>query len=164
MVAAEAEAQSPAASARQRAEAISEARADCAACHQQTINPLGFVTESFDGLGRFREMETVYAPSSGEALAEVPVDSAAVPRVVAGDARPASDTATLARYMLESGKPQACFARHYFRFTFGRQEQDEADGCTLEEMYRGLLEGQSFGSVLRVLALRPEFRRRTIEP
>jgi hypothetical protein len=164
MVAAQAEAQAPGATARQRAEAISEARPDCAACHQQAINPLGFVTESFDGLGRFRETEVVYAPSSGQVLAEVAVDTTAVPVVVEGDARPASDSATVSRYMLESGKPQACFARHYFRFTFGREEQDAEDGCTLDEMYQALLGGESIGSVLRVIALRPEFRRRSIEP
>lgn len=164
MVAAQSDAENLAATARERAEAVSEARNDCAACHQHAINPLGFVTESFDGLGRFRETETVYAPSSGYVLAEVPVDTTAVPAVVAGDERPASDSATVARYMLESGKPQACFARHYFRFTFGREEQDAEDGCTLDAMYRGLLEGESIGAVLRTVALRPEFRRRSIEP
>jgi hypothetical protein len=163
MIAAAAEQLDPGATARQRAQSISEARSDCAGCHEKLINPLGFVTEGFDGLGRFRTVETVYDLDTGAVLAEAPVDSSAIPLVVSDDDRVAADSGTLSRYMLESEKPQACFARHYFRFTFGREEQDEEDGCTLEEMHAALLAGESMGSVLRTIALRPEFRRRTIE-
>ncbi|NUP05218.1 MAG: DUF1592 domain-containing protein [Polyangiaceae bacterium] len=149
---------------REKAEAITELRGDCAACHATIINPLGFATESFDGLGRSRTVETIYDKTTGEVLAEKPVDTAAIPHVSSDDERTATGVVELNRYMIESEKPQACFARHYFRFTFGRMEDAAGDGCTLTDLHQSLIEGEELGSVLRAIARRPEFRRRSFEP
>jgi Protein of unknown function (DUF1592)/Protein of unknown function (DUF1588)/Protein of unknown function (DUF1595) len=150
--------------ARARAIAISEARADCAGCHTNVINPLGFVTEDFDGLGRHRDIERVFDKQTGEVIAEVPIDTSAVPRVDdPTDERTAATASELNALMLEGEKPQACFARRYFRFTFGREEDDVADGCTLATLHEALLAGEDLGVVVREIAMRPEFRSKLIE-
>ncbi len=148
--------------ARDAATAISEARDDCAGCHKTMINPLGFVTESFDALGRFRTSETAYDKTTGEPIGSAPVDTSSVPLVVGDDERPASTAAELNQYMLESEKPQACFARRYFRFTFGREET-AADGCLLADTHEALLDGDDLGSVLRSVALSTQFQKKTTE-
>ncbi len=148
---------------RARAVAISEARGDCAGCHTGFINPLGFVTEDFDGLGRHRTIEKVFDKITGDLIAEVPIDTSAVLQIDAGDEREASSAGELNAMMLESEKPQACFARRYFRFTFGRIEDDTSDGCTLATVHQALVDGDDLGVVVRDIALRPEFRTKTIE-
>jgi hypothetical protein len=97
-------------------------------------------------------------------LAEEPVDSSAVPRVLPQDLREARGAADLHRFMLESKRPQACFVRHYFRYTFAREEDDARDGCVLDALLSPLLAGDSLGATLRAVALRPEFRHRSYEP
>lgn len=145
-------------------EALSAARADCAACHATLINPIGYTLEHFDGLGRFRSLEQVFDATTGVLLAEEPVDSKAVPHVVPDDKREARGAADLHRFMLESGRPQACFVRRYFRYSFAREEDDARDGCVLDALLQPLLAGESLGSVLRAVALQPEFRSRSYEP
>jgi hypothetical protein len=148
---------------RDKAVAISEARADCAACHETLINPLGFVTENFDGLGRLRSSESVYDKTTGEVIGTAAVDTSATPRVTFDDEREASNAAQLNSYMLESEKPQACFARRYFRFTFGREE-DAGDGCLLADTHEALLDGGDLGSVLRSMALAGQFKNKSFTP
>ncbi|MBL9023973.1 MAG: DUF1592 domain-containing protein [Myxococcales bacterium] len=149
--------------ARDLAVAVSEARPDCAACHTTLINPLGFVTESFDALGRYRTEETAYDKTTGEVLGTAPVDTSAVPQVTSEDMRPASTVAEVNQYMLESEKPQACFARRYFRFTFGREE-GEGDGCILADTHEALLEGGDLGAVMKSMAQSPQFQKKTYTP
>jgi len=148
---------------RARAVAISEARGDCAGCHNGLINPLGFITEDYDGLGRHRTIEKVFDKATGDVIAEVAIDTSAVPQIDPGDEREASSAGELNAMMLESEKPQACFARRYFRFTFGRTEDDTSDGCTLATLHQALVDGDDLGVVVRDIALRPEFRTKTIE-
>lgn len=144
-------------------EALSGARADCAGCHVALINPVGFTLEHFDGLGRFRAIERVYDPESGLLLVEQPVDSKAVPRVLPDDAREAQGALDLHRFMLESHKPQVCFARRYFRYTFAREEDDVCDGCVLNALLRPLLAGEPLSAALRAVALQQAFRQRSVE-
>ncbi len=149
--------------ARAYAQAISEARGDCASCHETLVNPMGFITEDFDALGRHRTIENVYDKTTGELIGTAEIDTNAVPRVTADDDRPASTAAELNQYLLESERPQACFARRYFRFTFGRIEDDTSDGCSLATLHQALLDGTDLGTVVREIAMRPEFRTKTFE-
>ena len=66
------------------------------------------------------------------------------------------------RLMAESGKAHACFARQYFRFTFGRWEDVGADGCVLERLRLVLARKAPLTELLREIALSPEFQQRTI--
>ncbi len=151
----------PAASERTKVTAQTEQPgSSCAGCHAR-INPIGYTLEGYDGLGRLRTEELVFA-EDGTVLATWPIDATSAPRIVADEEATASNGVELSRLVVESEMPQSCFARHYFRFTFSRTEDDAVDGCELEDMRTALLEGASIREVLRTLALSPTFRRRKL--
>jgi hypothetical protein len=79
-----------------------------------------------------------------------------------GDDRLVNDGLEMSAHIADSNKARACFARHYFRFTFGRVENDETDGCELETIRVALEEGQSLRHVFRNIAMSPTFRRRKL--
>jgi uncharacterized protein DUF1588 len=133
----------------------------CAGCHSNLINPLCFATENFDPLGRVRT-EQVLFDAAGQVVGSKPVDTHSVPAVDGGDA-PSGGAADLSQLMLESGKPQACFARNLVRFTWARPEHTELDGCVLEDTTRRLATGEGLAEVLRAMALQPQFRQRSFE-
>jgi hypothetical protein len=134
----------------------------CAGCHATRINPLGFAFEGFDGLGRARGEQRLF-DAQGTLLGVLPVDTRSVPRVSPDDARSASGPAELVRLMLESGKLEACLARNYFRFTFGRWEDPARDGCALERLRARLAGSGQIREFLKEAALAPEFRRRAFD-
>ena len=65
--------------------------------------------------------------------------------------------------MLESGKLEACLARHYFRFVFGRREDLQRDGCVLERLRMRLVESGRIADMLQEAGLLPELRQRSFE-
>jgi hypothetical protein len=132
----------------------------CASCHATLINPLGFSTEGFDALGRRREKQRLF-DDTGKLLAEKAVDTKTTPGVFPGDPRPSTGPGDVTTLMLESGKPQACFARQYFRFTFARTETLASDGCVLAELQSALTEKQSLSSVVVRIAKTKAFRQRS---
>ncbi len=108
----------PSKSTRDRFAAHSQDAA-CAGCHR-IIDPLGFVFESYDGMGRYREREVVL---QGQTDGPV-VDSHAV--LGAGtwlDGDYADSDALVAR-LSESQEVRECFARHVFRGSIGRSDAD----------------------------------------
>lgn len=148
---------------RQVVEALTEQPAsECAVCHAALINPLGFATEGFDALGRFRTEQVLFAPD-GARLGSLPVDTRSVPRVTAADSTPSGGPADLMQLMLQSGKLEACLARNYFRFTYGRWEDSAGDACVLERLRSRLVETGSIAEMLKEVALTPEFRQRRFE-
>jgi hypothetical protein len=62
-----------------------------------------------------------------------------------------------------SDKPYACFARQYFRFTFGRLEDLNRDACALGEVKLALDEGKPMADVLRTIAQSKAFRMRSFD-
>jgi hypothetical protein len=132
----------------------------CVGCHT-IINGLGFATENFDSLGRFRDEELLISPETGDVLESRPADSSSVPYVLDSDDAEVSDARELQDAMLESGKVDSCFARTYFRFTFGRAEDVVKDGCALADLHAALKGGEPLESVLRRVALSPAFRQRS---
>jgi hypothetical protein len=133
----------------------------CAVCHASMINPLGFATEGFDALGRTRSEQVMFA-EDGSPAGRLPVDTRSVPRVTPEDASPSAGPSDLARLMLQSGKLEACLARNYFRFTYGRWET-AGDDCVLERLRARLVETGSIAEMLKEVALTPEFRQRRFE-
>ncbi len=63
--------------------------------------------------------------------------------------------------MVESGQTEGCFAKQYFRATFGRQEGDE-DMCAIEAVEESLRDAGSLRDALRTIALAPVFRARRV--
>jgi hypothetical protein len=148
---------------RESVEAVTEMQGTtCAGCHQSLINPLGFATESFDALGRFRT-EQVLFDAEGNVVGQKPVDTNVVPNVVDGDERAASGALELMELVAESGKAEACLARNYFRFTAARWEDLQKDGCILETLRARLADGGTFQDLLRETVLADSFKERTFE-
>ena len=129
----------------------------CAGCHQ-TINPLGFVAESFDALGRTRAAEAFYSTDDGTELASLPVDTHSDVSFAGNTPVPVSDVAGMQNGLLASGVMQACFARQYVRFSFGRSEDLTADGCMLENLRTRIVEAGSLGEVLKSIAMEDAFK------
>lgn len=145
---------------RQVVEALTEQpESQCAVCHATLINPLGFATESYDALGRFRTQQALFAPD-GTSAGSLPVDTRVLPQVTGGDARGAAGAAELAALMLQSGKLDMCFARNYFRFTFGRWEDEARDASVLERLRARLVRTDNLEQMLREVAFAAEFRER----
>jgi hypothetical protein len=153
----------PVMSTRKRTEALTEVSGTaCAACHSALINPLGFLTENYDSLGRLRQSQPIF-DDRGALIGEVEVDTKTVPQVVAGDTTGLSTVSELARRMLDSHKAQACFARKYFRFTFGRVDDPARDACTLQPMREGFVSGQPLGATLSRVASSAQFKQRRFD-
>jgi hypothetical protein len=135
----------------------------CASCHASLINPLGFAFEGFDALGRVRT-EQVSFDDDGTRLGAWPVDTVTVPRVTPTDESISTGPADLMELMLDSGKLEACLARHYFRFTFGRHEDLARDGCALQRLHARLAESGRIRDMVQEAALLPELHERRFEP
>jgi len=133
----------------------------CAGCHKPLINPLGFASESFDGLGRARTAQIFY-DDTGKVVGEKAVDTTSVPAVLAGDATPSSGIGDVTRLVVESGKAARCLAQRYYRFAFRRIETD-ADEPVLDTLYAEIKKG-SLAEAMKSVALRPEFKQRTVTP
>jgi hypothetical protein len=133
----------------------------CAGCHINAINPLGFATENFDALGRFRTEQQLF-DEEGNLLGSKPVDTSVIPRVSLDDDTPTSTPGELMSLLAESGKVEACLARNFFRYTFARWEDKSLDACALEEL-RVALESGSLRDLLRVTATSKAFRVRSFE-
>lgn len=146
---------------RQYAEALTmQEGTSCVGCHAW-MNPLGFATESYDALGRHRQRELTWQ-EAGDRFKWLPIDTATIPQADRRDPRTAADAFEATDLMLESGKPHACVARFYFRFSFGRLEDLASDGCVLERLRAGLFEGRPLREVLRDVAFAPEFKVRRV--
>lgn len=131
----------------------------CRSCHVR-LNDLGFVTENFDALGRFRSEERLF-DEDGNPLGTVPVDTMAVPQVEADDLSEVSGIADLNRMILESDKPYACFARQYFRFSNSRVENTVEDGCALATLKDTLTGSGSLRDAMKAIALTRSFKEHT---
>ena len=149
---------------REAIEALTEQPgSSCAGCHATLINPLGYAFEGFDALGRLRVEQQLFS-EDGEAAGALPVDTRSVPQVSLGDMRETAGPHDLTELLLQSGKLEACLARHYFRFTFARYEDAARDGCALERLRARLAESGKIRDLLKEAALLPALARRRFEP
>lgn len=148
---------------RQAVELITEQEGTtCRGCHQLYTNPIGFATEHFDGLGRFRNEEQLF--DNGMPAGTAPVNASAQPQIHVDDPRTVNHAGELMALVAESGKVEACLARHYFRFTYARMEDDASDGCALEGLRQEAIgSGKTLRGMFRAVALQPEFRQRKIQ-
>ncbi len=133
----------------------------CSVCHATLINPLGFVSEEFDALGRFRPEQDIF-DGEGNVVATRRMDSTVSPGIdLDGESPTISNPRELGQLLVDSGRVQTCFARMYLRFTFARDENDDQDACVLGDLVERIDDGAPLSEVLRAIALRPEFRQRS---
>lgn len=142
-------------------ELTEETGSNCATCHEHLLNPLGFATESYDALGRYRR-EQILFDESGAVLGTAPIDTSTSVNI-GGETYELSGPDDLMEALVTSGKLEACLSRHYFRYSFGRWEDLDADGCALETMRQKLIETGSLAGMLREVALTPEFAERNFD-
>ncbi|HRI67831.1 MAG TPA: DUF1592 domain-containing protein [Polyangium sp.] len=133
----------------------------CASCHAITINPLGFATENFDSLGRVRQTQTLFDTGTGMVVGTAVIDTTTVPRIDTADETKSAGAADLMQLIANNPKPYACFARQYFRYTFGRMEDQKRDGCALAEMKIALDDSKPMADVLVQIAKSKAFRSRS---
>mgnify|MGYP000001376857 CR=1 FL=1 len=136
----------------------------CKSCHLTLTNHIGFATESFDGLGRYRTQEMVFdAGKNGNGT--VPVNTTAIPQIISDDMTEVTGPAGLMKLVRDSGKVEACFAKHYFRYTFARLEDETRDGCALEQLRASIAsKGAKLHDLFKEATFMPEFKTRLIEP
>ena len=150
---------SPEFTTRETVEALTEQPgSSCSACHSTLLNPMGFLTENFDAIGRFRTEQRLFE-EDGSVRTTKPINTSASPQIN-GVMDVISDANTLTRLLSESGGFHACFARQYFRFAFSRIEDDTQDGCVLRALQVAALADQPLREVLASVARRPEFKRK----
>ena len=141
----------------------------CAGCHRALINPLGFLTENFDALGRSRTEERLF-DNAGNEYGKKAVNTSAVPAVNPGDTTEISSLGDLVKLISKSGKAEGCFARGYFRFTFQRWddidqndvETKTADACVVEHLRKTVRSG-SLASTFKEVALTTAFQARSFD-
>jgi hypothetical protein len=130
----------------------------CNTCHG-SFNPIGFVLERYDALGRVRTEERILDEATGKVLATLPINSSAAPKIT--DDNRMIDTGPALSEMVAAAtiKTEPCFALQYFRFTYARDEGDK-DSCALEGVRSPLSGGGNLGNALRAIALEASFRSR----
>jgi hypothetical protein len=135
----------------------------CNGCHTNYINPLGFATEDFDGLGRYRTQQTLYT-STGTVAAQLPINTEVTPYVMLEDSTTtAAGPSDLMNLVVASKKPAACLARNYFRYTFARFEDLTLDACTLQAMLTTVSSGGPIEGLWKSVTQTPLFMQRTIQ-
>ncbi len=134
----------------------------CAGCHTTLLNPLGFATENFDALGRYRS-EQQFFDAQGNPAGSKPVDTSGVPHIMASSEASAAGPSELMQQIAASGKVEACLSRNFFRYTFARWEDLGTDGCALESMRKSLEGGGGVVDLVMAATLDGTFKERAFE-
>jgi len=90
----------------------------CAGCHAM-MDPIGFLFENYDAVGRFRDVDGGKPVDASGYLDGTDIDGEL-------DGVPA-----LAKRLLASEQVRECVARQWFRYAFGRDATTSADTCTV---------------------------------
>jgi hypothetical protein len=133
----------------------------CGGCHNVAINPLGFVLEGFDALGRERSQEPLF-DASGQLTTAPPIDTSTTV-VINGDSFSLSSPAELTRRISDSKLFESCWVRHYFRFSKSRVEDGKKDGCLLSALETTARSGKPIAEVLKVMANDKTFQARRFQ-
>ncbi len=120
----------------------------CASCHE-LIDEIGFGLESYDAIGAFRTMDNGVPVDASGRLTRTDVDG------------PFTGAAELTERLVESPEVEACVARQWFRFAFGRRETD-ADACTLASLDAAMEEPDDLRALLFAIAVSDGFRHRIV--
>ncbi len=138
----------------------------CVGCHSNFINPLGFALENFDGFGKYRTHEPIY-DQNGNVTQTLPIDPVVQPKFNVSDrTTTTTDPLSFSRELGDSPEFNACFVRHYFRYSQARQESLTSDGCGLQRMMSSLTDPDtgSIQNMIKSVAKDPSFRRRPFTP
>ena len=130
----------------------------CAGCHSSLINPLGFVTEGYDGMGRVRTTERFWDSNDGTLVAEVPIDTR-VEVSIGGEAPvPAATPGELATHLQKSGRYERCLAREVARYAL-RRADIALDDCLVTGLSDAMRGGATLDQIWLGIVFTPEFKR-----
>jgi hypothetical protein len=127
-----------------------QSQSSCASCHEQRINPYGFVFEHYDAVGAYRTVDN-----------GLPVDASATP-MLDGDYVSVRDALEFAAALATSREAHDCFARHLLEYALGRNATD-ADQPMISSLGQASLDGSSIVGLVTTLALSPAFLQRSPE-
>jgi hypothetical protein len=124
----------------------------CKGCHE-LIDPIGLGFENYDGIGLFRTAE------NGK-----PIDSSG--EVVGFEQGKFKGVRELQQKLAESDDVRDCVVRQYFRYAFGRMEDDTVDACTLAHMRKRFADsGYKFRDLLVAITETDAFLyKRVVQP
>jgi hypothetical protein len=125
----------------------------CSSCHSQ-FDQYGFGFGHIDPWGVSRSSELVYNAATHAYLGQLPLNLQVDFSIAGGVSRSISQPRELAESLVESRYPQACFARQFFRFSFGKEESlSGEEACALQAFYSKLVdESQSLRDALKEFA------------
>jgi hypothetical protein len=92
----------------------------CAGCHQ-LLDPIGFIFENYDAVGRYRETENGVAVDTSGELVNTDVEGPIVGAEALGQA------------LAQSSQVQNCVSTNWYRYASGRSEA-VWDVCSLETL------------------------------
>jgi Protein of unknown function (DUF1592)/Protein of unknown function (DUF1588)/Protein of unknown function (DUF1585)/Protein of unknown function (DUF1595) len=131
-------------------EALTEKTQPCQGCHQQ-INPIGYVLENYDGIGKWQTTD----------LRGGPIDaSVTTANINFGDAgvKPISSPTQLMEEIAKLPKAQELYAKAWVSYAFGRPANAN-DQCTVDQLKTKLTgSGYSILSLLGDLTQADSFR------
>lgn len=103
--------------------------ASCIVCHSK-MNQLGFASENFDSIGRYRTTEKIYNESNVK-VAEHPVVSSSTPKITENDTRTFATFAEFQTELAKSDTLHQCLSRKSFQFFQRSTEEISKDTCRL---------------------------------
>jgi hypothetical protein len=122
---------------------------ECAACHKNYINPLGFAFENFDGMGQLRTSD------NGQPV----VTSGEYPFVEGSQTF--ADATELMQLLESSSQAHACYVRNLGEFLLARRlSTSDSDATTLQTLAEGSLAGNSIKQLILEWVKSPLFRTR----
>jgi hypothetical protein len=150
---------------RQRFQAKVDGNGLCQTCHG-SFSDIGYVLESFDALGRYRTVEQVFDEKTGSKLAELPIDTGAMPKITPDDTSAVASAAELNQRLIDSQKVEACLAQRYFEFAVRRSASASSlDECVVQDLTRALKDpAVGLGGAFRRLARYSSFFQRKVGP
>lgn len=108
----------------------------CMGCHS-LLNPMGFVLEKYDSIGRSRNKELVY-DSQGKLIAEHPLNLTIHPNINSTQDPDVTGLKNLSENIVSSSRGPACFAEQWYVFSKGRS-LTAADSCSMNFLYESLV-------------------------
>jgi len=124
----------------------------CSTCHT-VINPVGYVFEHYDAIGRWQDEEVVTG---------LPVDSSA--ELVGLDADgPIADATELSTYLASNERARSCFATRWFEEALGGGV-GELDGCAHDRITEDFTTHGDLRELVTAIALSDSFRHVNLGP
>ncbi len=143
----------------------------CMACHSK-LNPMGFVLENYDALGRYQTEEKVF-DANGNILARHSINARVRPNIESEDEPEVDGLAQMSEAIAASSKGPACAAQQWFTFVEGREPRT-SDSCSLSTLFDSLMDkervspsGDAPGTLLNMMkasAFESNFRVRKVGP